>query len=62
MRTVTTEQHLANSIMTTVRKWLLDNAGEENVDWHWNRGDLRARGVYIEDESIAIMFKLRFAV
>ena len=44
------------------REWLEENAGAENLYWKWNRGDLVAQGVWIEDHEVALMFKLKFGL
>lgn len=51
-----------SSWVERVRSWLLDNAGEEEKEWAWARGDLLAVGVSIKDKEVATLFKLRFGV
>jgi hypothetical protein len=44
------------------RRWLEEWCSPEGVGWFWRRGDRFAEGVYIQDPSIAVMFKLKFDV
>jgi hypothetical protein len=44
------------------RGWLEEWGGVEDYKWYWHRGDRFAKGVYIKDADVAIMFRLRFDV
>jgi len=44
----------------TYREWLEEVVGVEIEDWVWERGDLMANGVYINDSKCATLFRLRF--
>ncbi len=44
------------------RDWLELHAGPEDVGWKWRRGNMVAQGVYIQDEDVAIVFKLKFGL
>ena len=48
--------------MDQYREWLELNAGVEEQAWKWNRGDLTARGVYIQDHQVALMLRLKFGL
>lgn len=49
-------------LINDFRGWLEDNAGPEEVEWRWRRGDLVAQGVYIRDGQVAVAFKLKFNI
>lgn len=58
-----------SNLMYDYRIWLNKNAGmngpeledpEVLKDWDWLRGDRYARGVYIRDPEVAVMFRLTF--
>jgi hypothetical protein len=46
----------------SIRNWLEENVGDEEIDWIWNRGDLFARGVTIYNNQSATVFRLRFGL
>ena len=46
----------------SIRIWLEENVGDEDIDWKWNCGDLSARGVSIYDNQSATAFRLRFGL
>lgn len=48
------------AMYTEYRNWLETHAGNENIAWKWDRGDLCAIGVYIALPDIATLFKLKF--
>jgi len=61
------ERHVVNGLtiyneFLQYRVWLEEHAGAEEVAWRWLRGDMVAQGVYIQDEAVAVVFKLKFAV
>jgi len=47
-------------VVNSYIEWLNKNAGKEETDWAWRRGDLLAEGVYIKDKACAVAFKLKF--
>lgn len=53
--------HFAHAkIVDTYRGWLEEVVGTEGKEWVWNRGDLLAQGVYIQDKKCATLFRLKF--
>jgi hypothetical protein len=57
------EDHWKRSAwVDSVRAWLETHAGEEYKEWHWERGDLLAVGVFVRREEIVTLFKLSFEV
>ena len=52
--------HVSGTTLTEYRDWLEEHAGLEQDTWYWCRGDRFAKGVYIKDGQVAIMFKLKF--
>lgn len=49
-------------IVTDYRIWLLSNAGGHSIEWEWHTGHNVAQGVYIKDEQVALIFRLRFGI
>jgi hypothetical protein len=48
----------AHQQMTQYWQWLRDHAGNQNIDWKFNTGNIYAQGVYFATEEMALMFKL----
>lgn len=51
---------VSGNTLTEYRKFLEEHSGVEDWDWAWSRGDRFARGVYINEEAVAVLFKLKF--
>ena len=47
---------------TAYALWLIKHAGPEDTAWRWKRGDMVGQGVYIEEDEVATLFKLTFAL
>lgn len=54
------EWRASSNTLTEYRAFLETHAGNEIEGWYWDRGDRFAQGVHIKDDSVAIMFKLKF--
>ena len=52
----------STAFILTRRDWLETHASGEWEKWMWLTGNRFARGVYIRDDDIAIMFKLKFSI
>lgn len=66
-----TPHTFAANLLYDYRIWLDKHAGKNGPelettdalkDWDWHRGDRFARGVYIRDPEVAVMFKLKFGL
>ena len=54
------EWKISGDTLTDYRTFLEQHSGEEIDTWYWLRGDRFAQGVYIKDEAVAVMFRLKF--
>jgi len=48
--------------LAKIRDWLNINAGKENLEWGWHWDGAIGQGVYIKDESMALIFRLTAGV
>jgi hypothetical protein len=49
-------------IVADYRIWLLSHSGDRGIEWEWRTGHNVAQGVYIRDEQVALIFRLRFGI
>ena len=55
-----TPWQVGGATLAEYRVWLEEHAGPEQDTWCWYRGNRFAKGVYIENPEVAVLFKLKF--